>query len=302
MKPTLTVFTPTYNRAYILGRCYESMKRQTCKDFVWLIIDDGSTDNTKELVDGWISEGKVPILYHYQENQGMHGAHNTAYELIDTELNICVDSDDYLADDAVEKIVTFWKRYGSDKVSGIIALDARTDGSIIGTRLPERVRMATLFSIYNVYGVKGDKKLIYRSELTKKYPYPVFPGEKYVNLAYKYAMLDKEYELLIMNEVVCYVEYMDDGSTKNMLKQYLKNPKGFAFWRKEAMKLPYGSMFYKFRQAVHYVSSSFISRNPAFIKESPCKLLTILAIPWGMLLYAYILWKVGRNEKILLKG
>ena len=104
------------------------LKRQTCKDFIWLIIDDGSTDNTKELVDGWIKENKIEIKYHWQENQGMHGAHNTAYELIDTELNVCIDSDDYMPDDAVEKIINFLGKYGSDKVSGIIGLDAYTDG------------------------------------------------------------------------------------------------------------------------------------------------------------------------------
>lgn len=85
MKATLTVFTPAYNRAYTLHKCYESLKMQTNKDFVWLIIDDGSTDNTRELVESWINENIVHITYHYQKNQGMHGAHNTAYELIDTE-------------------------------------------------------------------------------------------------------------------------------------------------------------------------------------------------------------------------
>ena len=124
MSPILTVFTPTYNRAYTLHLCYESLKRQTCKDFIWLIIDDGSTDDTKELVDSWILENKVEIRYYYQENQGMHGAHNTAYEKIDTELNVCIDSDDYMPDDAVEKIVSFWKLHGSHKVSGIVGLDA----------------------------------------------------------------------------------------------------------------------------------------------------------------------------------
>ena len=92
----LTVFTPTYNRAYVLNKCYESLKNQTVKDFVWLIIDDGSTDNTKELVENWIKENKIEIRYKYQENQGMHGAHNTAYKLISTELNTCIDSDDYM--------------------------------------------------------------------------------------------------------------------------------------------------------------------------------------------------------------
>ena len=93
---TLTVFTPSYNRAYTLNKCYESLKRQTSQDFIWLIIDDGSSDNTKELVDKWIKEDKINIKYIYQKNQGMHGAHNTAYENIDTELNVCIDSDDYI--------------------------------------------------------------------------------------------------------------------------------------------------------------------------------------------------------------
>lgn len=296
MKPMLTVFTPTYNRAYILNRCYESMKRQTCKDFIWLIIDDGSVDNTKELVEKWSSEGIICIHYHYQENQGMHGAHNTAYELIDTELNVCIDSDDYMADDAVEKIILFWTKYGNKNVGGIIALDSYTNGCIIGTRLPKNTKTSTHFNLYNKHKVVGDKKLVYRSELTKQYPYPIFSGEKYVNLAYKYSMLDQYYEMLLMDEVLCYVEYMPDGSTKNMLRQYRKNPKGFAFWRKEGMRLPFGNLSYKYRQAVHFVSSSFISKNWSFLKETPRKLLTILAIPFGMLLYFYIMVRTSKEN------
>jgi len=289
--PLLTIFTPTYNRAYCLHKCYESLVRQTNKDFIWLIIDDGSTDNTKELVEKWISENKITIRYHYQNNQGMHGAHNTAYELIDTELNVCIDSDDYMPDDAVEKIISFWKKYGSDKFSGIIGLDAYTNGQIIGSKLPVNVKSSTLFDIYHKYGVTGDKKLVYRTELTKRYPYPLFEGEKYVGLAYKYYMLDKEYEMLLMNEILCYVEYLPDGSSMNMLKQYRKNPKGFAFYRKELMKLPFASTFFKFRQAVHYVSSSLISKNNKFLSETPEKLLTLLALPLGLLLYLFIMLK-----------
>ena len=87
----ITVFTPTFNRAYCLAQCYDSLLRQTNKDFTWLIIDDGSSDNTKELVKTWINKGQFDIQYHYQDNQGMHGAHNAAYRLIKTELNVCID-------------------------------------------------------------------------------------------------------------------------------------------------------------------------------------------------------------------
>jgi glycosyltransferase involved in cell wall biosynthesis len=284
----LTIFTPTYNRAYCLHICYESLKHQTCKDFVWLIIDDGSTDHTKELVSGWIEENEIEIRYHWQENQGMHGAHNTAYELIDTELNVCIDSDDYMPNNAVKKIISFWNQYGSNRVSGIIGLDSYTDGQIIGTKLPDKLKCSTLFDLYNKHSVMGDKKLVYRTELTKKYPYPLFKNEKYVGLAYKYYMLDQQYELLLMNEVLCCVDYLPDGSSMNMLKQYRKNPKGFTFYRKELMKLPFASISFKFRQAIHYVSSSIMTSNWKFLDETPNKSLTILAIPLGLTLFLYV--------------
>lgn len=216
----LTVFTPTYNRAYCLGNCYESLVRQTCKDFIWLIVDDGSSDHTKELVSDWQKENKIEIKYIYQENLGMHGAHNTAYELIETELNICIDSDDYMPEDAVEKILLIWEKYGNDDVSGIIGLDSYTDGQIIGTRLPNHLKSSTLFDLYYKHGVTGDKKLVYRTELTRDYPYPLFEDEKYVGLAYKYYKLDQQFEMLLMNEVLCCVEYLPDGSSMNMLSQY----------------------------------------------------------------------------------
>jgi len=104
---SLTVFTPTYNRAYCLGQLYDSLVRQTNKDFVWLIVDDGSSDTTKEVVASWQKEDKIEIQYVYQENQGMHGAHNTAYKTIVTELNVCIDSDDYMPDDAIAKLLNF---------------------------------------------------------------------------------------------------------------------------------------------------------------------------------------------------
>jgi len=289
----LTVFTPTYNRAYCLHICYESLKSQTNNEFVWLIIDDGSSDNTQELVNQWKKEGTVEIRYIKQENQGMHGAHNTAYEHIDTELNVCIDSDDYMPDDAVEKILSFWRKNGNDQVSGMIGLDAFKNGDVIGTRMPENINQSTLFDLYNKFGVTGDKKLVYRSELTKKYPYPIFENEKYVGLAYKYHKLDENYPMLLMDEVLCIVEYLPDGSSLNMLRQYRVNPEGFAFYRKELMKLPFGNMKFKFRQAIHYVSSSLISKNRSFIKESPLKIITLFATPLGLLLYFLILFKTN---------
>ena len=291
----LTVFTPTYNRAYSLPKCYESLKKQTCKDFIWLIIDDGSSDNTKELVDLWIKENFISIKYIYQENQGMHGAHNTAYENIDTELNVCIDSDDYMPNDAVEKILKFWDKNKSPELAGIIGLDAYESMEVIGNKFPDNLDKTTLFEINNKLKIKGDKKLVYRSEVTRKYPYPLFEGEKYVGLAYKYYKIDEEYKLKPFNEVLCIVEYMKDGSSRNMLRQYRRNPRGFAFYRIENMKIKGTSLLFKLKENIHYVSSSLISRNKQFIKESPCKLLTVLSIPVGYVLYKYIMKNTAEN-------
>lgn len=288
MTPTLTIFTPTFNRAYTLHLCYESLKRQTSKDFIWLIIDDGSTDNTKEIVDSWVHENILSIRYHYQVNQGMHGAHNTAYEIIDTELNVCIDSDDFMPDEAVEKILTFWAEKGSDEFAGMVGLDASPKGEIIGTEMPITIKESTLTDLYGKYKVKGDKKIVYRSELTKKTPpYPIFEGEKYGPLSYKYMMIDQIHPLLLLNEVLCYVEYLPDGSSMNMINQYKKNPKGFSFFRIVAMKYA-PSYKRRFIENVHYVSSSLLMKNKNYWFESPNKWTTIMATPIGIALYLYI--------------
>lgn len=247
---TLTIFTPAYNRAHTLSRTYESLLRQTCDDFEWLIVDDGSKDSTKALVEGWIQEGKISIWYIHQQNQGMHGAHNTAYRNIHTELNTCIDSDDYMPDNAVETIINFWKAHGSDKYAGIIGLDCTENGNIIGTSFPEGMTETTLNAFY-AKGGKGDKKLVYRTDVIKQYPeYPIFEGEKYVSLGYKYLLIDQDYPLLTLNKPLVVVEYQQDGSSMNMYRQYWNNPKGFAFIRKVDMKLC-GSLKRKFESCIH---------------------------------------------------
>ena len=296
MKKTLTIFTPAYNRAHTIGRTYESLLRQTCKDFEWLIIDDGSTDNTRELVNSWMEEGKIPIRYIYQENQGMHGAHNTAYKNITTELNTCIDSDDWMPDDAVEKIVSFSKKNGSDDVAGLLGLDQTLNGEIIGLCFPPDLHKTTLMDYYR-NGGKGDKKLVYRTSVIKQYPpYPIFQGEKYVGLTYIYMLIDNDYELLTLNEPLVIVDYQADGSSYNMYRQYWNNPRGFAFLRREYM--PYAKGIEKFKVCIHYVSSSIIAKDIHFLRKSPLKVLTVMAILPGIVLYCLVRYKVWKNSKM----
>lgn len=290
--PTLTIFTPAYNRAHTLPRLYNSLLRQSCHDFVWLVVDDGSTDHTAALVKEWM-ERDNPFIIRYiaQGNQGMHGAHNTAYRNIDTVLNTCIDSDDYMPPDAVTIIITTWNSMDQEKYAGIIGLDEDTSGNIIGTEFKKPV--TTLEDFY-LEGGSGDKKMVYRTEVINAYPeYPLFEGERYVGLGYKYLMIDKDYELVTVNKPLVTVEYQQDGSSLNMFRQYRKHPKGFAFIRKSAMVLS-RSPKRRFMEAVHYVSSSIFSGNARFISESPKKLLTIAALPFGVLLNLYIRYKSGK--------
>ena len=294
MDKILTVFTPAYNRAYTLHKCYESLTRQTNKNFKWMIIDDGSTDNTSDLVAKWKEESDFEIIYIYKQNGGMHTAHNTAYENIDTELNVCIDSDDYLTDDAVEIIVTEWEKIRSEKLAGLGALNIFESGEIIGSKFPENIKLSKYFDIYNKYGVVGDKKFIYRTELIKNFPYPEYEGEKYVGLDYKYKKLDEEYELALINKVVCVVEYMEDGSSKNMLRQYRNNPRGWCFFRVENLKIPNTSLKFKFKESIHYVSSSLMIKDNNLFEMTPYKALAVLAFPLGYLLKAYIVSKTNK--------
>jgi len=286
---SLTVFTPTYNRAFCLGQCYESLIKQTDQNFIWLIIDDGSTDNTKNLVDGWIAENKISIQYYYQKNQGMHGAHNSAYNLIETELNVCVDSDDYMPINAVHDILSFWKSSEkNENIAGLIGLDAYKKGEVIGTGFPDNLSKTTLEDLHHKYHVTGDKKLVYRTEIIKKYTrYPIFENERFVPLGTLYLLIDKDYKMLCLNKVLCIVEYLEDGSSRNIIKQYYKHPKGFRYAR--TVNMVYSNYFkVKFKNAIHFVSHNIQLKDFRGLLKTPKPILTFFALPFGIALYAYV--------------
>lgn len=292
---TLTVFTPTYNRAYLLPRLYESLCSQTSLEFVWLIIDDGSTDQTKELIEQWRQDDIISIEYKYQDNQGMHGAHNTAYEFCTTDYNVCIDSDDYMPNNGVERILYHLDRLG-DNFAGLLGLDADAKaGKIIGDQLPSTSGVK-LNELYELHKVTGDKKVVLKTELAQKYPaYPIYKGERFVPLDYLYLLINQDYDFKPINEVFCIVEYQEDGSTKNMLKQYRRHPNGFAFSRISRIK--YGKSFKeRFKNSIHLISSAIFAKNLGWLLKSDKPFLVILASPFGVLLNLYIRFKTKKSE------
>lgn len=282
MTKPITVFTPSYNRAYILGKCFESLNNQTCKEFVWLIIDDGSTDGTRELVQSWMQQDNgYEIRYVYKENGGLHTGYNKAIEVMDTELSICIDSDDSMPADGIERILRTWNNRSDPELAGLVGLDYDETGKLIGKLLPEcdSINAATLLCVSGM----GDKKYVMRNDLWRSVgQMPVFAGEKNFNPHYFVIKLSSQYRFQPVNECFCIVDYQPDGMSANIWNQYYNSPLSFAELRKAILQVPGMAFSYRFKTAAHYVASCILGKQKGFIRRSPAKLLTVLSIPAGL--------------------
>lgn len=290
----LTIFTPTYNRAHTLRRLYESLCNQTCMDFEWLVIDDGSTDNTGPLIQEFISENKITISYIYKENGGLHTGYNIAYANISTELNVCIDSDDYMPNDAVEIILKTWKERGSKSYAGITGLDfyAGTDKPI-GGYFPENLKEAYLLDLY-IKGIhRGDSKQVMRTDLMKTIP-PIkaFQGEKNFNPIYLLLQACDDLPMILTNKNLCFVDYQEsDSMSKSIWHQYWDSPRSFAKQRTMEMKLKRSNLFNNIRLSVHYIASCLLAKDKNWLKNTPYPALALFCCVPGYLLYLFILFK-----------
>lgn len=290
----ITVFTPAYNRADLLPRLYDSLNRQTSKNFIWIVVDDGSKDNTRELVEKWIAETtEYEIKYIYKENGGLHTAYNTAIANLETELSVCIDSDDYMPDYAIEEITKFWKEHGSDKYAGIVAPDSFENGEIIGDPLPNQKSVNLIDLLTGKYNINnGDRKNVVRSDLYKKVaPMPVLNNEKNFNPHYMHLQISLEYDFLVYNRSLCVVEYQPEGMTNSIVKQYYSSPNSFAQIRRLYLSFKDTSFKFKLKHSMHYVSSCLLAKQKGIIKNAPKKGYAILAFPLGFALSKYIKYK-----------
>lgn len=278
-----TVFTPTFNRKELLEKLYESLQKQTFKDFEWLIVDDGSTDGTKEKVEEFLSEKKLEIKYYFKENGGKQRAYNFATEKANGELFICLDSDDKYVENGLETILKYWKKYEKNTdIAGMGYLSTYPNREIIGSSFPEKEMISTQFEIYNKYGVKGDKGLMFRTEIIKKYKFPVFEDEKFITEAVVYNRICEKYKMAYVNEKIEIKEYQEDGLTAKYNNLLLRNPKGQALYHNEinSQKLTFkqkilnNAVYYKFCKVAGY-------KFRKIFKESKNKLFLIFAIPIG---------------------
>ena len=236
-KPFLTVFTPAYNRAYTLPRTFDSMKQQKNTDFVWLIVDDGSSDNTAELVKQWqAEENGFEIRYIYKENGGMHTAHNAAYELIDTELNTCVDSDDALTPNAIAQIRSHEKSIqGQAAFAGLAFLRGEFSGRMIGTTFSGEFCDCTTLE-REAHHITGDKAEVFYTQVLRRYPFPEFEGENFLSEAVVWDRIAHDsLKLRWINEAIYLCEYQPGGLTDRWNRLLYDNPRGHALWIRQKM-------------------------------------------------------------------
>ena len=205
----LTIFTPAYNRANTLPRLYDSLLEQTCTDFEWLIIDDGSSDHTPDVVKVFTGEGRFPVRYLRKENGGKHTAHNRALEEAAGDYFWCVDSDDLLAPDAVEAVCAAAQGLGENV--GICSYKSDMEGRRLSDPFPEGVKTAGLWALSRDYGCAGEFALTFPTAFARKFPFPVFEGERFVTESVIYDRMEADGTLFLLPQVTNICEYQPDG-------------------------------------------------------------------------------------------
>ncbi len=227
----VTVFTPTYNRAYRLEKLYQSLQAQTSKDFEWIVINDGSTDNTNELFDKWLSDkNDFAITYREVPNGGKHRAINKAVKLASGKAFFIVDSDDYLLPEAIEKVTEWFKQVEDlDEFAGISGLRGEsTDNPIGGYGNFEGEYVDCTNLERHLYNLLDDKAEVYKTEILKKFPFPEFEGENFVPESLIWDSIARDgYKIRWFNEIIYICEYLADGLTASSDKKFMDNPKGF---------------------------------------------------------------------------
>ena len=226
--PFITILTPTYNRASLLPRLFDSLLRQTNKDFEWIVVDDGSTDDAREVVANLKEKcgGAFPMGYVYKANGGKHMAINIGAERARGELLFIADSDDLLTDDALETVANSWHDISDDKsFAGIAGLDIAMDTrEVIGSGLPQEHIDCNAIDIRYRHHVTGDMKEVFRTEVLREFPFPEFAGERFCPEQLVWFRMARRYRLRYINKPIYIADYQPDGITAGITRARMRNP------------------------------------------------------------------------------
>lgn len=228
MSNFITIFTPTYNRAHLLERLYKNLCEQEYQNFEWLIIDDGSTDNTREIIENYKREGKLNIQYFYKENGGKHTAINFGLEKAQSDIFFLLDSDDFLEKSATKVVAEKWDIIrNTPSLCGIVGLSKFLNKEVRTDAFPEDDWVVSFTDIYFKYKILGDKPVAFKTSVMKQFPFPENQGIHFVFEAVSWHEMAKKYNVLAVNDLLQYKEYTEDGITRNTYKKdYVK---GLAF-------------------------------------------------------------------------
>jgi glycosyltransferase involved in cell wall biosynthesis len=293
-KYKFTVFTPSFNRANLLGNLYNSLKRQTFKDFEWIIVNDGSVDNTEELVLSWIEEGIINIKYFSQENKGIPSSFNFGVQKAKGKFFLFLGSDDFLLDKALERFLFYWDSIPKkDKqfFSGVCANCVyKKNNKIVGGVLGQEV--IDTFPIkfnYKFKKIKGDRYGFQKTSILKEHPFPIFSKEKHISPAIIWNEIGLKYKTRYVNEALVVVEYQEDGITAHSLETRIRNIKGTVFYYLSFLKLKV-SFYWKVRNLINYSRFSFhasstIKKQVSDISTFYLKILYFLLLPFSFFFY-----------------
>lgn len=288
--PYFTVFTPTYNRAYILPKLYQSLREQTCKDFEWMIVDDGSTDDTGKLVAQWEDQNNGFDIHYYKiQNGGKPRAINFGITKANGDFFFMVDSDDHLTTDAVQKMLLWCKEIEDDPTFvGVGAARGYPDGSYLKGTAPctnERGYVDATNLDRNKYDLDADMCEAYKVSVFRQFPMAEWPGEKFApeQIALNEIALSG-YKLRWHKDIINICDYLEDGLTKGWRALVKKNPMGYAMMYNHMLKYPNLSIREKYFAACQQITLSILGKHPGYIWKSNRLVYTMLALPVGTVL------------------
>lgn len=289
--PLITVFTPVYNRAYIIQQLYESLKKQTSKNFEWLIVDDGSSDNIKELVELWMKKEKeFPVRFITQTNGGKHTAINKGVQFAQGEFFFIVDSDDYLTPDAISWIVQTSKGIQYDiGYAGISGIRIHPDGTKIGKGSDFGVINTNALDVRFKHHIDGDLAEIYKTDVLRKYPFPKFENERFCPEALVWNRIARNHKIRYVHKGIYVCEYLSDGLTAKITALRHKSPKASSIYYSELYRerIP---LLQKVKAAINF--HRFSLKN-AMTEYKMVSLISLLAYIPGKLM------RINDNKSIL---
>lgn len=284
----LTIFTPAYNRADKIRRVFSSLEEQMNSECEWLIIDDGSKDNTNEVVSKFIEESSMNIRYYKKENGGKHTAHNMAVDLAKGKYFMCLDSDDYLENNSIEALI--YKIKQCDSQEGIIAYKCDHNRALLSKTFPQEVSVPNIYALNQEYNCMGEFVFVFPTELLKKNKFPVFAGERFLTESVLYDKMNCRMHLLEKVIEVC--EYQTDGLSNNLNEIMKKNPAGYCMYFMQRIDVQT-----TFRNRIitigKYLCFCIFAGEKRSVYNGKHKRLLRISYPLGIVMWLYYKWIRG---------